>query len=107
MNDPQLILVVTMTVRRDAAASFRAFEHIAARIMAKHGGAIERTVVIDDDDKSEMFKEIHIVTFPDADAFAQYRADAELAQAASLRQTSVVHTEILIGKDGPNYGPKE
>ena len=108
MDDTRLTLLVTMTVRRDAAESFHAFESAAARIMAKYGGVIERTVVIDNenDDKSETFKEIHIVTFPSADAFARYRGDAELAQAAPLRQTSVIHTEILIGTDGPHYGPQ-
>jgi uncharacterized protein (DUF1330 family) len=103
MPDERLTLVVTMTVRKDAADAFRAFESAAAEIMAMHGGTIERTVVTEGDDAT--FKEIHIVTFPSAEAFARYRNDPALAQVRHLRQESVIATELLIGKDGPDYGP--
>jgi len=104
MDEIGVTLVVTMTIRRDFAQSFRQFEQTAARIMARYGGAIRHTVVIDGQSPSETFMEVHIVTFPTTQAFEHYRADAELAQAAPLRQTSVIHTEILIGTDGPHYG---
>ncbi len=82
MDDARLTIVATLTVRRDAAGSFRAFEHIAARVMA-YGGAIEHTIIIESksENESDTFKEIHIITFPSADAFARYRADAVFAQA--------------------------
>ena len=65
-----LSLVAIITVRRAALASFRAFETQAVRIMAEHGGRIERTVVVAEDAQPETIKEIHIVTFPDEAAFA-------------------------------------
>jgi hypothetical protein len=51
-----------------------------------------------------LFKEVHVVTFPDATAFAAYGADPALTSAAALRDASVVHTEVLLGEDGPSYG---
>ncbi len=98
-----MILVVILTVRRDAIEKFRAFEKHAAGVMATHGGRIERTVVVAPDGAADVFKEIHVVTFPDEQAFAAYRADERLARFARLRDESVVHTEVLAGEDGPSY----
>jgi uncharacterized protein (DUF1330 family) len=98
-----LTLVVILTVRRKAVEDFRRFEREAARIMAKHGGAIERTVVIRSEEDREVFREVHIVTFPNAEAFSSYRADPELVTMAPLREASVVAAEILVGDDGPDY----
>jgi len=95
---------VTLTVRRDALERFREFERHAATIMATYGGRIERTVV-SEGPTPDLVKEIHIVTFPDEAAFRSYRNDARLAAHAHLREASVVHTEIVVGEDGPRYEP--
>ena len=95
--------VVILTVRKDAIEIFRAFERHAARVMATHGGRIERTVVVTPDGLPDVIKEIHVVTFPNEQAFAAYRTDEELARFAHLRDQSVVHTETFVGEDGPSY----
>jgi hypothetical protein len=97
-----LTLVVILTVRKDALGTFRAFEHRAAAVMATHGGRIERTVVAAAD-APDLVREVHVVTFPDELAFRAYRGDARLAEVAHLREASVVHTELLVGEDGPHY----
>jgi hypothetical protein len=99
-----MTLVVILTVRLNALESFRQFEQHAARVMARHGGAIERAVVIPPGDDEDLFREIHIVTFPDEGAFAAYRADTGLADVMHLREESVVSTEVLVGEEGPDYG---
>lgn len=99
-----MILVAILTVRRDAIEAFRAYEARAAAVMARYGGAIERTVVTAPDASGSSFKEIHLVTFPDELALAAYRSDAELGTVAHLRDASVLETEILIGEEGPTYG---
>jgi uncharacterized protein (DUF1330 family) len=99
-----MTLVVILTVRRRALDSFRAFERRAATVMARYGGRIERTVVVDPDPSTELLKEVHVVTFPDDDALERYRNDAELAAALPLREASVAATELLVGEDGPEYG---
>jgi len=100
-----MTLVVILTVRTAALDQFRTFEAEAARVMAKHGGAIERTVAISSEPGDELVKEVHIVTFPDREAMRAYQRDAELRGAAHLREASVVHTETLVGEDGPDYSP--
>lgn len=97
-----LILVAIITVRPGMLDVFRQFEHQAAEIMARYGGAIERSVVIPPEG-DQMLKEIHIVTFPDEKAFLGYRNDAELAAISHLREQSVADTEIMIGEEGPKY----
>ena len=98
-----MIVVAIMTVRKNEIEKFRRFESEAAAIMASYGGAIERTVVIPLPMHPELFKELHIVTFPREEDFTAYRQDKALQQVAHLRTESVVETEILVGDTGPNY----
>jgi hypothetical protein len=100
---PRLTLVVIITLRHNALDSFRAFERRAAIVMARYGGAIERSVVVPPESGSELLREIHVVTFPDPRALEEYRADIELRSIAHLRDCAVVKTEILIGEEGPDY----
>lgn len=97
-----LALLVILTVSRARLDDFRAFERQAARIMHRYGGAIERTLVFPLDDP-EQLKEVHVVSFPTARAFDEYRADPELARLAPLRERAVVSTEIWRGRNGPEY----
>jgi uncharacterized protein (DUF1330 family) len=94
-----LILVVTLTVRTDSIADFRAFERSAARIMADHGGQIERTVIVAEDP----WREVHLVRFPDAAAFRSYRQDERLQALADQRERAILETTVLTGADGPDY----
>jgi antibiotic biosynthesis monooxygenase (ABM) superfamily enzyme len=96
-------LVAILTVRPGAVDAFRAFERRAAAIMSRYGGAIERTVVVPGDGADAPLREVHVVTFPDRDSLAAYRADADLAALAHLREASVARSEILVGEDGPDY----
>ncbi len=98
-----MTLVAILTVRKSAADTFRAYEKRAAAVMARHGGRIERTVVVGGDSATELFKEIHVVTFPTEEAFAAYRNDERFRELARLRAEAVIHTELLVGEDGPSY----
>jgi uncharacterized protein (DUF1330 family) len=96
--------VAIVTVRREALARFRDFERHAAAVMAGHGGRIERTVVVPVEDSPALLTEVHVVTFPDARAYAAYRDDPRLGERAALREAAVVRTDVLVGEDGPDYG---
>jgi uncharacterized protein (DUF1330 family) len=98
-----ITLVAILTVRKDAIEKFRAFERHAAGVMKEHGGRIERTIVVAPEGSPEVMKEIHVLAFPTAQAFAAYRNDERLAELAHLREESVIHTELLAGEDGPSY----
>jgi hypothetical protein len=99
-----MTLVAILTVRREALDRFRAFERHAAGVMARHGGRIERTVVVSPDGSPDLVKEVHVITFPDERAYAAYREDPRRGELVHLRDASVVHTEVLVGEDGPDYG---
>jgi uncharacterized protein (DUF1330 family) len=100
-----MLAVVILTVRRDEREAFERFERAAAAIMARHGGAIERTVAAIAAADPAHEREIHLVRFPDEAAFAAYRADPALRALAPLRERAIIATEILAGRDGPRYDP--
>ena len=104
MAEP-LILVVTLEVRRAAAADFRQYEREAAAIMADYGGRIERVIEVMDADSPEAdtFREIHIVRFNDAPSFEAYRCDLRLVGLAPLREAAIAGTQILRGREGGSY----
>ena len=100
----QVVVLAILTVRKAALESFRAYERHAATVMAAHGGRIERSVVVTADTPPGTLKEIHLLAFPSEQAFRDYRSDSRLSEQRHLREQSVMHTEILIGEDGPDYG---
>jgi len=106
MPTPQsnsLTLVATLTVRKERVADFQKFEKSAAPILVRHGGRIERTVAIPAGPGGEFYKEVHIVSFPDAAAFQAYRDDEETRALNPLRESCIFKTEIWQGTRGPNY----
>jgi hypothetical protein len=98
-----MILIATLTVRRAAAEEFRRFEREAARIMERHGGAIERVIALRHAPDPELFREVHLVSFPSDEAFAAYRQDPELGALGSLRDFAIAKTEILLGDEAAGY----
>lgn len=97
-----MLLVAILTVRRERRDDFERYELAAARIMRRHGGAIERALVLDG--TADTFRELHVVRFADHAAFTRYREDPELAALRELRDAAVVSTELWPAADGPRYG---
>jgi uncharacterized protein (DUF1330 family) len=98
-----MTLVAILTVRKDAIEKFHAFETYAAGVMKEHDGRIKRTIVVAPEGSPNVMKEIHVLTFPDAEAFAAYRNDERLAKLAHLRDESIINTEFLAGEEGSSY----
>ena len=100
MTASRTVLIVTLFVHEGREAEFDEFERQAARIMARHGGRVERvirpTAVLP---AGPLPREIHVVTFPDLAAFDAYRADAELVALAPLRAAAIARTDVTIGHD--------
>jgi uncharacterized protein (DUF1330 family) len=100
----ELVLLVSLYVHPGREADFRRFEAAAARVMARHGGAIERVIrPVAAPGGPPPPHEIHVVTFPRREAFAAYRADPELAGLAALRQAAIARTEVVEGEPGEPY----
>lgn len=97
-----VIVVALLTVRRVELDRFRAYETFAIARVRAHGGELERAVVLDEPDPA-LVRELHVLRFPDADAFARFRGDAALAERQADRAAAVVATTVWTGVDGPGY----
>jgi|GEM_PF-1515033 len=98
-----LILLATLTVHPDKVDTFQDYERRASRIMARHGGRIERAVVLEPDPEDRYYREFHLVTFPDRAALAAYRDDAEFRAVSAMRESCILATAIRYGTAGEDY----
>jgi uncharacterized protein (DUF1330 family) len=94
-----LVLVVALYIHDGREAEFEQFESAAARIMKRYGGGIERRIRCAPSADATQPYEVHIVMFPDAQAFEQYRADEELRGLADLRGRAIRETRVWTGRD--------
>ena len=71
------------------------FEQSASKIMAKYGGRILSAFETrrSDDGTGE---EVHLLEFPDEQAFNNYRNDNSLLDLAGLRERAISNAEIKI-----------
>jgi len=97
--DTRLTLIVTLFIHAGNESDFEEFESSAAKIMRRHGGAIERRIRCAGRPDSGEPYEVHIVTFPDQQALDRYRKDPELVQLAELRAKAIRHTVVWQGVD--------
>lgn len=98
-----LVLVAALYVNPGRRAEFEEFETAAARIMRRYGAVIERRIGIVPAEENQP-DEVHVVAFPDREAFEGYRADPELQGLAELRQKAIRLTTIWFGGDLPIFG---
>jgi len=104
-----ITLVALLYLQPGKTADFERFEAAASRIMARYGGTIERRIQSSNEGNPQSAPklpapdEVHVVWFPDADAFARYRADPELQTLADLRAAAIRETVIWQGADGPPF----
>jgi antibiotic biosynthesis monooxygenase (ABM) superfamily enzyme len=93
-------------IHRGREAEFEAYERKVSRIMARYGGAIERTIRTpraSDEGSDEPF-EVHVLRFPSRDVYEAYRNDAERRSLDGERTRIIAKTDSLIGTPGPTYG---
>jgi uncharacterized protein (DUF1330 family) len=102
MGNP-LLFIVRLWLNSSDIAAFEEFERNAARIMAQHGGRIERAIRITADNDPDAPFEIHIVSFPDHAAFESYRNDPETQALAGVRAQLIARTELFFGADATSY----
>ena len=68
----RLTLALVARIPAAGVAEFSAYEDAVLALLGRHGGLLERRLRTPDGQV-----EIHVVSFPDADALAAYRADPE------------------------------
>ena len=99
-----MITIVALLTIRDADA-FDQFESKAAAIMRTHGGHIDsafRPAAADSADPRPV-EEIHVLKFPDIDAFDRYRSDADLQKLSPLRELAISHTSVYVSAQEVEY----
>ncbi len=94
-----------MFVRDGKTREFQEFERVAAKIMRKYGGRIEKVMRPESSASTGAIipSQIHWVAFPDQAAFDAYRRDPELVALASKRDAAIERTEIVFGRETESY----
>jgi uncharacterized protein (DUF1330 family) len=98
----RVYVVATLTVRQGELSRFEEYERQALAIAAEHGGCLERAVRAEGA-AGGGHVEVHVLSFPDADALAAFRADTRLEALAIVREAVIAKTEVYIGVKGPAY----
>jgi uncharacterized protein (DUF1330 family) len=95
----KLIIVASLFIHPGREAEFEQFESAAESIMHRYGGQIERRIGFASSANPDQPHEVHILAFPDEEAFGRYRADADLQAMAALRARAIRHTTVWVGRD--------
>ena len=85
-----MTLVQIVRIPAEGIDAFREFESHVLPLMPRHGGRLERRLRSADGQT-----EIHIVSFPSADALQRYMADPGRAQYLPLREQSGATSELI------------
>ncbi len=93
----KVTIVATLYIHPGREAEFKQFETAAESIMRRYGGRLERRIGFPTG--LDQPHEVHLVTFPNQQAFEKYRADADLQALADLRGRAIRQTTAWIGSD--------
>ncbi|BCM91576.1 hypothetical protein IAD21_03451 [Abditibacteriota bacterium] len=94
----ELHLIVRLWLHPEAnVAEFEEFERAVAQILQNHGGRIERAFRTEEPTNGNEPFEIHLVSFPDDEAFKSYRSDELTLALAPQRERLIARTEIWRG----------
>jgi uncharacterized protein (DUF1330 family) len=88
-------LVVVLKLHPGQSDAFERYEEHAFRIMKRYGGKLEHRVRCG---QVEAPDEVHVVSFPDEEAFERYRVDPELAALRELRTACISETTLWRGE---------
>ncbi len=93
------IVVVLDVIEVD---SFKEYEHQAFAVMHKyHGQLMQAFKTVEED--SSLYREVHILSFPDIKQFDQYQLDPALSILSDLRKRAIAVTQIYISEVFQEY----
>jgi uncharacterized protein (DUF1330 family) len=95
---------VLLSIDPGYKAEFERFEELAAGIMSRYGGRLERRVSFLPGEDPSRPDELHLVVFPDRESFARYRRDPDVQALADLRAAAIRRTVVWQGIDEPVFG---
>ena len=96
--------IVALLSIRDAKA-FAQFERQAMTIMAAHGGNLETAFRPSSTDlkQTPSVDEVHVLKFPDLDAFERYKKDDRLKSLEALREQAISATTVYVSAEELRY----
>jgi len=100
-----MYVVVRLWIREGREAEFEAYERKVARILACHGGAIERAVRCGGtllNGPAPPF-EVHLLHFPSNEEYEEFRRDPQREALSAERAGAISHTDVFLGEEGPTY----
>jgi len=102
-----ITIVAILTIRE--AQAFEQFERQAATIMEAHGGRIDSAFRPGNSsgDENQGVDEIHVVKFPDHEAFNSYRKDERLLALGALRERAISHSTVHVSAQEMDYSLKK
>jgi uncharacterized protein (DUF1330 family) len=100
-----MYVVVRLWIRESREAEFEAYERKVARIMACHGGVIERAIRCSESLASATAPpfEVHVLRFPSNAQYEEFRRDPRRKALSAERATAISSTDVLLGEEGPTY----
>ena len=103
-----ILTIVALLSIRDARA-FAQFEKQAMTIMAAHGGHLETAFRPSSTNlkQTPRVDEVHVLKFPDLDAFERYKKDGRLKSLDALRERAICATTVYVSAEEVRYpGPQ-
>jgi uncharacterized protein (DUF1330 family) len=94
-----MITIVALLAIRDSEA-FDLFERQAVAIMKTYGGRIDSAFR---PEPGQQIDEIHVLKFPDLEAFDSYKNDENLLALTSLREQAILDTKLYISATEVDY----
>jgi uncharacterized protein (DUF1330 family) len=88
--------VQIVRVPPEGVKTFQRYESLVIPLLARHGGRFERRLR-----GEEGHVEIHVVTFPSAEALEAYRSDPDRQRHLRLLEESGAETELIEVDDIP------
>ena len=101
--DARHTVIACLWLKNGNVEALADFERAATRVMAAHGGRIERVVRIGRANVPDAPFEIHVTTFPDANAYAAYQDDPATRALAAARAAAIARTVIYAGSEIAPY----
>ena len=103
-----MITIVALLTVRDADA-FDQFERQAAVIMAAYGGRIDSAFrpAGMDSEAAQHVDEVHVLKFPDHEAFDRYKGDDRLRGLAALREKAISQSTVYVSDIEVDYSLRE
>ena len=88
----QIVVVLDVIV----VEAFKEYEHQAFAVMKQYQGQLIQAYKTLED--SSLYREVHILSFPDIKHFNQYQQDPVLSTLSDLRQRAIAVTQMYISE---------